>query len=214
MNEAHDDLRRCIRTRQIGHQLLPTAHELGVRHLAMEALWDRQLVARANAERQLPEAQGYVGQPEMRTLIQLALDLGWTLLAYEADMSAPPVANFMSAEVTAWRELEQARNLKAVMPDGPLLVWCGWGHLSKCSPPDRKTMAQHFVELTGLVPFSLDQTTTIRADQKDTVQWLELFADELKELGGTAGFLVEDAPQGWWQDWADGFLLSIENDLT
>lgn len=75
-------------------------------------------------------------------------------------------------------------------------------------------MAQHFVELTGLVPFALDQTTTIHAEMKDTVRWLELFADELGAVGGTAGFLVEDAPPGWWQDWADAFLLSVENDLV
>jgi hypothetical protein len=213
MNEAHDDQRRCVRTREIGCRLLPAAHELGVRHLAMEALWDRRFVERANVERRLPEAQGYLAQPEMRTLIQGVLDLGWTLLAYEADMTAAPHADLMRPEVTAWRELEQARNLHEVLPAEPTLVWCGWGHLSKCSPPGRQTMAQHFRELTGLEPFSLDQTITI-GSQKQSESWLELFADQLAELGGTAGFLARNAPPGWRQEWADAFLLSLENELV
>jgi hypothetical protein len=161
MNEAHDGQLRCVRTRQIGLRLLPTAHDLGVRHLAMEALWDRRLVERANTDRRLPGADGYVGQPEMRALIQGALDLGWTLLAYEADIAAAPDADPMSPVVTEWREREQARNLRAALPGGPTLVWCGWGHLSKRSPPGRQTMAQHLQAMTGLEPFSLDQTITI-----------------------------------------------------
>jgi hypothetical protein len=34
-NEAHDDLKRCIRTRQIEQRLPPIAHKAGVVHLAM-----------------------------------------------------------------------------------------------------------------------------------------------------------------------------------
>jgi hypothetical protein len=38
VNEAHDGLTRCVRTRQVGIHVIKTAHELGVRRLAMEAL--------------------------------------------------------------------------------------------------------------------------------------------------------------------------------
>jgi hypothetical protein len=38
MNEAHDGLRRCVRTRRVGQRVLPAAHDAGVRYLAMEAL--------------------------------------------------------------------------------------------------------------------------------------------------------------------------------
>ena len=41
MNEAHSGDQRCIRTRLIGQRLLPALHRLGVRHLAMEALYTR-----------------------------------------------------------------------------------------------------------------------------------------------------------------------------
>jgi hypothetical protein len=179
----------------------------------MEALWDRALVADANATRVLPNAEGYLGQPEMRDLIQGALDLGWTLLAYEADMSAAPDADLMSSKVTDWRELEQARNLASALPVGPLLVWCGWGHLSKCSPLGRQSMAQHFRDLTSIEPFALDQTVTIPAERTQTLHWLDLFSDELERQGGTAGFLLEEAPTGWKQTWADAFLLSLDNEF-
>jgi hypothetical protein len=217
VNEAHHGDLRCIRTRAVGERLLPVAHDLGVRHLAMEALWDRAFADRANRDRVLPPARsGYLAQPEMRSMIQVALDLGWTLLAYEADMSAAPSDDLMAREVTAWRELQQAENLLDVLPDGPTLIWCGWGHLSKpCAPSldGFKPMAQHFQELSGIEPFALDQTTTIHAGRKDTGHWLELFADDLSRLGGTAGFFVENAPQAWRQKWADAYLLSLENEL-
>jgi hypothetical protein len=214
VNEAHDGLRRCLRTRKVGAQLVPVADAEGARHLAMEALWDREFVARANAERRLPPGSGYLGQAEMRDLVQSALDLGWTLVAYEADMSAAPGADLMSVEVTFWRELEQARNLEAALPDGPLLVWCGWGHLSKRGPSGGESMAQHFGHLTGVEPFCIDQTTTIGRERIEAEIWLDRFGDELAALGGTAGFLLENAPPGWRQRWADAFLLSLENDLV
>jgi hypothetical protein len=218
INEAHHGDLRCIRTRVIGERLLPVAHELGVRHLAMEALWDREFTAQANLHRVVPPAElGYLSQPEMRSLIQSALDLGWTLLAYEADMSNAPSNDLMAREVTTWRELEQARNLVEVVPDAPTLVWCGWGHLSKPRSPSLdgfKPMAKHFWELTGIEPFAIDQTTTIGGRRDDAEEWLDVLWDDLAQLGGTGGFLLEDAPPGWIQNWADAFVLSLQNTLV
>jgi hypothetical protein len=215
MNEAHHGELRCVRTREVGRRLLPTAHALGVRHLAMEALWNREMVERANVDRQLPFGEGYPSQSEMRALIECALDLGWTLLAYEADMSAAPGVDLASPEVYEWRELEQARNLLEVLPvNAPVLVWCGWGHLSKHSPTGTRTMAQHLTELSALEPFALDQTTTITGIGPGAEPWLDLFRAELEELGGTAGFLTGDAPPGWQHRWADAFLLSVDNELV
>jgi hypothetical protein len=214
VNEAHDGLRRCVRTRLVGRRLLPIAHRLGVRHLAMEALWNRDLTGQANEERRLPKASGYLAQPEMRALIQDALDLGWTLIAYEADMTAAPSPNLMSKKVSNWREREQARKLAAALPDAPLLVWCGWGHLSKTRGRTWSPMGYRFKRLTGIEPFALDQTTTVGSEQTPTERWVERLRSELESLGGTAGFLTEDAPPGWRQCWADAFLLSLDNELV
>lgn len=92
MNEAHDALRRCIRTRLIGQQILAPAHQMGARYLAMEALWT-DISIEANNTRQLSsELEGdYLSQPEMHTLIQKALDLGWTLVPYDLlNLTEPP----------------------------------------------------------------------------------------------------------------------------
>jgi erythromycin esterase-like protein len=66
-----------------------------------------------------------------------ALDLGWTLWAYDAVIEAKPgqdPANFLTMEFTNWREREQAQNLCRVLataPGEPLLVWTGNSHASK-----------------------------------------------------------------------------------
>jgi len=213
VNEAYDGMRRCLRTRVIGRRLLPTAHALGVRHLAMEALWDREWTARANAERRLPPGEGYLAQPDLRALVQDALDLGWTLASYEAEPNARPSRDTPDIDQTNLRELEQARNLAAVLPDGPLLVWCGNGHLSKIAVDEWQPMGHRFAELTGIEPFALDQTVTCAFEPGRSDEWTERFRDELEALGGTAGFLAEAAPECWYGDWADAFVLSVENEL-
>ena len=87
VNEAHDSLRRCIRTRHVGARMIEPAHAAGVRHLAMEALTP-DFAAAANHDRRLGSGDGYTAQPELRELMTVALELGWSLIAYEA--GAPP----------------------------------------------------------------------------------------------------------------------------
>ena len=139
LNEAHDGLKRCVRTRQLGRQILPTAHAMGVGHLAMEALQPGDAEA-ATTTRRPPDADdGYLAQPDMRALIQAALELGWTLWRYEADIDHAPAAlvqqGLLSQASTNWREAEQAHNLAGVLAGlaasdrllveeaGPLSCW-------------------------------------------------------------------------------------------
>jgi hypothetical protein len=83
-NEADNGLARCIRTRDVGVRMIQAAHEAGVRRLAMEALaWPAADVP--GPIREIPAAGGgYLGQSDMRRLIAAALELGWSLWAYEA----------------------------------------------------------------------------------------------------------------------------------
>jgi hypothetical protein len=110
-NEAHNGLARSIRTREIGVRMIRAAHEAGVRRLAMEALnWPgRDTPGPISA---LPaDTGGYLAQPDMRRLIGTALDLGWTLWAYDAIIEREPdsdPAEMLSIEFTNWREREQA----------------------------------------------------------------------------------------------------------
>ncbi len=170
INEFHNGLLHCRWTRDVGLRILPVAHKAGVRHLAMEALYPAEIAEQANSARQLaPMRDGYLSQPEMRQLIQTALDLGWVLHSYEADISglvrekfgieidfnAPQDAETMqkleamreyttSPEVTNWREATQARNLVTTLQSLPaeakLMVWCGNSHHSK-TPHDNAKMS-------------------------------------------------------------------------
>jgi hypothetical protein len=229
INEAHSGLARCVRTREVGRALLPVAHALGVRHLAMEALWDRGVTERTNATRVLEGAlDGYLGQPEMRALVATALELGWTLHGYEADneVARRRTGPETRADVN-WRENQQARNLAAVItalgPGERLLTWCGNGHLTRHAmtavvdgETETWTPMGSLVEAhCGVAPFALDQTTTVAWDGRER-DFLEPFAGLLDNLGGSAGFLAGDAPEelAWLGDHADAFVLSLDNALV
>jgi len=194
MNEAHDAMKRCIRTREIGVRILPVAHAAGVRHLAIEAL-----------------AGVYPTQPDLRRLYDAAEELGWRLIPYEV--------RERGLEANA-REEQQARNLATALgqlpPDAPLLVWCGWGHLYKHARADSdwRPMASRFWELSEVEPFCIDQTVTVEAGPGRNEPWHRLCQSQtwrLQALGGTAGFLVADSPVPW--PYVDAVLLSTENTL-
>jgi hypothetical protein len=243
MNEAHNGWKRCIRTRQIGQRVLPVAHQAGVRHLAMEALFPT-FADQSNRTRVPPEkSEGYLAQPDMRSLIQEALDLGWSLLAYEADivqwlsarhgLNLPGTddlyqvlpqlqgyqAELMSMEFTNWREEQQARNLitalEALPANTPLLVWCGNNHQSKRPLQDWMPMGYQLKKLSGWDPFSIDQTRTVNfTDDPGHFEPFEEFRQDLMAYGGTPGFLLEEAPPRFMHNTdADAFLLSLQNEL-
>jgi erythromycin esterase-like protein len=223
VNEAHDGLRRCVRTREIGLRLLPVAHRLGVRHLAMEALGQQGIAAQASATRALADGLGgYLGQPELRALITAALDLGWTLHEYEADHALSPEGQ----EAENWREDQQARNLGSVVSGldatARILVWCGNGHLSRRGGAVVGEEGWSWTPMGSLLPrycpvepFSIDQHVSVAWDGADP-EWLAPFADALQARGGTAGFLADDRPPelAWLGDSADAYLLSLDNALV
>ena len=224
LNEAHNGLTRCVRTRQLGRQLVPSAHAMGVRHLAMEALQPGDAEA-ANTTRRPPDtAGGYLAQPDMRQLIQASLALGWTLWRYEADIDHAPAAlveqGFMSQAFTNWREIEQARNLAAVFAglaaSDRLLVWCGNSHASKAASHDWTPMGHHFAALVAEEAFVIDQTVTVTFPGLEQRQaaWVAELAPILGRYGGTAGLLVEEAgPLSCWPG-VDALIVSTDNAMT
>jgi hypothetical protein len=193
MNEAHDGMKRCKRTREIGLRVLPAAHAAGVRHLAIEALRGSDFA-----------------QPDLQRLVDGAEELGWKVIPYEA--RRPSDMND--------REEQQARNLleafAALPPASPLFVWCGWGHLYKrrLFESEFRPMAHQFWEISGVEPFSIDQTVTVETLRHPPGPWHQLAERErwrLDALGGTAGLLTEDAPIAW--PFVDAVLLSTQNAL-
>ena len=243
MNEAHSGLQRCIRTREIGRCILPAAHQAGVRHLAMEALWPYSFADEANKARRVPteSEEGYLAQPEMRRYIQAALDLGWTLVPYEADYDAHPAElektesidweeeqegptlSDVATESINWREEQQARNLvdtlNGLSTETKLLVWCGNSHHSKISNDWFAPMGHRFRELSGISYFGIDQCVTVDFALSTGTQvgqgLAAQFAADLAAHGGTAGLLTEDAPVSWLRDREDqdAFILSTQNEI-
>jgi hypothetical protein len=221
MNEAHHMLLRSVRTREMGRRILPAAHDAGVRHLAMEALFP-QFATAANETRALPEVGGgYLSQPEMRMLIEEALALGWTLIPYEVDTWPPPELDPGTREAANWRDEQQARNLVAALEAlpsaAPLLVWCGNGHLTKCAVPEWRPMGFCFAHLSGIEPFAVDQTRSVEFPGRvpDAAPWVAAYADVLARPGGAAGFLAEDAPDGWFAtETADAFVIAADNRMS
>ncbi len=223
-NEAHNGLARCVRTREVGVRMIRAAHEAGVRRLAMEALhWPARDVPGPITA--IPgDESGYLAQPEMRRLIGTALDLGWSLWAYEAvfEITADTdQARLLSMEFTNWREREQAANLGRLLdaaPGEPLLVWCGNGHATKEKCEDWVPMGWHFREMSGVDPFVIDQTVTVDFGEEGR-QWVrELLAslsDILAAHGGTAGILRDQAPPPL-DDRAgvDALVVSTDNEMT
>ena len=223
-NEAHNGLARCIRTREVGVRMIRAAHEAGVRRLAMEALpWPAP--GTPGPITAIPPVEGgYLAQPDMRRLITAALELGWSLWAYEAVFEpaarAGP-AQMPSMEFTSRREREQAGNLcrvRAAAPAEPLLVWCGNGHACKEAIQGLVPMGWHFRAMSGTDQFVIDQTVTVAFKGKPRPWALELLAtlgDTLAAHGGTAGILREHAPAPL-NSWPgiDAVVVSTGNTLT
>jgi hypothetical protein len=222
-NEAHSGLQHCARTRVVGARMVRAAHEAGVRRLAMEALpWRRG--DEPGPIREIPAVGGgYLDQPDMRALMTTALDLRWTLWAYDAIIEAEPghdPAEFLTMEFTNWREREQAQNLCRVLaaaPGEPLLVWAGNGHAMKEPGDDWIPMGCLFPGLSGIDPFVVDQTVTVDFGHGGG-DWrrelLDSLSDTLAAHDGTAGILCEQAP-GWLADWpADAVIVSTDNALS
>ena len=222
-NEAHNGLTRCVRTREVGVRIVQAAHEAGIRRLAMEALPSPANDA-PEPIREIPSRDGgYLAQPDMRNLITAALELGWTLWAYEASIdTSKSEAELLSLEFTNWREREQARNLcqvVAAVHGDPLLVWCGNGHASRKGGDGWIPMGHHFAATSGIQQFVIDQTVTVDFTGQGPDQWLrDLLAElgpTLAAHGGHAGILRDQAPAPL-DVWAgvDAIVVSTENELT
>ncbi len=223
-NEAHNGLARCTRTRDVGVRMIRAAHDAGVRRLAMEALPEPDGDAPGPIWAIPPAYGGYLAQPDMRRLITTALDLGWSLWAYEdaTEVTADTdPAELLTLEYANHRDREQARNLCRVLaaaPEEPLLVWTGGGHAAKEAAHGWIPMGCHFPAMSGTDPFVIDQTVTVDfAGQSPP--WIPALLARLGETlaahGGTAGILREQAPPPLnGRTGVDAVVVSTDNALT
>ena len=189
----------------------------------MEALTP-DFATSANRDRYLGPGGGYLAQSDLRELMTAAVGLGWSLVAYEADLS--PGDSHLPATRNQ-RQAKQAHNLTTCFARLPvsakLMVWCGWSHHFKRSLrlPDGEVelMGSRFRREAGVTPFCIDQCLTVRrnVDNSHEPAVVKRHRRMLARLGGTAGFLVGGGGPLTRMYWAgrgvDAVILSLYNEM-
>jgi hypothetical protein len=157
INEAHHVPRHRVFTAS----LLPALAAQGYRYLAVEGLdgSDSLLTRRGYPTR----ASGYyVNEPCYGNMLRTALKAGMQVRPYDYGYPEGDPANRIRN-----RELGQVRNIQRLLaadPQAKIIIHCGFGHLSeRPSPEGDKWMAAYLKELTGIDPFTLDQTVLTEA---------------------------------------------------
>ncbi len=153
LNEAHN----VPLTRSLTVQLLKALRAEGFNTFAAETLYrtDADLQKRG-----YPTAQSgfYTREPIYAEMVREALKLGYRVVAYEADDQYQGDA----------REAQQARHLAKLFKDDPntrLVVNAGYAHIQKEGKfLGAQSMAEHFMDDTGMQPLSVEQTMLISHD--------------------------------------------------
>lgn len=149
INEAHHD----AHTRQLTLALLPRLRALGFNYFAAEALVDRDNELQRRGYPIKSSGSDYLHEPSYGEIVRTALKLGFTVVAYDVDSGT-----------MAQRESGQANNLyKRVFAKDPrakLFVHAGYAHIDKARGRlgNVLPMAARLQELSGIEPFSVNQT--------------------------------------------------------
>ncbi|NVO32314.1 hypothetical protein [Hymenobacter lapidiphilus] len=160
LNEAHHNPRHRV----FASSLLPGLARLGFRYLAVEAIAEQQDARLNHRGYPVRETGFYTKEPQFGRLLRIAHARGYQLVAY--DYGAEPSPD-MHASIAA-REPAQARNIARLLqtdPQAKILVHCGFSHANE--GPDGlgglPAMAARLRELTGIDPFTIDQTALTEA---------------------------------------------------
>src|SRR5581483_1724922 len=153
LNEAHN----VPLTRSLTVQLLKALRAEGFNTFAAETLYrnDSDLQKRGYP---IAASGFYTREPVYAEMVREALKLGYKVVAYEADDQYQGDA----------REAQQARHLANLFKDDPntrLVVNAGYAHIQKQGKfLGAQSMAEHFIEDTGIQPLAVEQTMLISHD--------------------------------------------------
>ena len=145
--------------RQLVSELLRELRQLGFNYLALEGLSREHQVN----ERRYPcfEDGFYTREPLFGELIRQAVQLDYTLVAYEAAEKCKPEGKD-KYHCQRFRDSIQAKNIYDIKKKdvgAKMLVLAGYSHIKKNSQPHKTRMAEYFARLSGIQPLSIDQTT-------------------------------------------------------
>lgn len=149
INEAHHTPAHRVFTRQV----LRILAEKGYRYFFAETLnnWDNDLMQRGFPE--INKTGFYTDEPFFGDLIREAIKLNFKILPYESE----------DCSTQNRREEGQARNIfEGALKNDPtakIVVLAGYAHIyEKELAPGYVPMAVHFKKITGIDPFTIDQT--------------------------------------------------------
>lgn len=158
INEAHN----VSRNRAFTTELISALHEDGFTIFAAEGF--NTGTAALMEEHGYPQhgMSAYIQDPFFAGMMREAHRLGMTLAYYEEQPEQSCLPECTANERSQGRELNQARNLAAVVeenPDARIIVHVGYAHLAETANEytGNLLMGGHFARLTGLDPLTIDQ---------------------------------------------------------
>lgn len=196
-NENHSN----ALTRTLTVPMLKRLRAQGFDHFAAETLYstDKTLAARGYPT----AATGfYTEEPIYAEMVRTALDLGYVVVAYEAESDAIGDA----------REREQARNLIRrtldAHPAARIVVNAGYAHIQEAGRYfDGKSMAQHFAQMSRIDPLTIEQTfMTPHASSGDDHP---LYTAVTGRLQPQQPIVFRDAGGAAWSLRADAYDVSV-----
>lgn len=154
INEEHDTpMHRAFTAR-----LLPVLYKKGFRYFAPETIVDEQINQRGYATH---KSGFYQSDPVYADLVRTAIRLGFKIVPYDLspDCENPPDNSDYCQDV---RERGQAQNLYDRIlkndPKAKILVHVGRTHNQKTKLEKWALMGWHFKQISGIDPFTIDQT--------------------------------------------------------
>lgn len=151
LNEAHN----IALTRTLTERLLKPLRAAGFNVFAVETLYRQDIAALHKRGYPIAASGFYTREPIYAEMVRTALELGYKVVAYEADSNHTGDA----------REAQQAANLWKILKDDPgarVVVNAGYAHIQKTGVfLGAQSMAEHFIKDSGLDPLSVEQTILI-----------------------------------------------------
>lgn len=169
LNDGHHQ----PQTRVLTTRLLRGLYAKGFRYLAMETL-NVSVVELVKRNYPIVTDGYYTNESVFGDLERQALEIGYTLVPYEAEGEAPSGETWIQR--INRREIEQARNLKERIfdknPNAKVLIFAGISHISeKPQNVDEAEpwtfMAIRFKEMIGIDPFTVDNQTMLSHSEPD-----------------------------------------------
>ncbi|QBJ86513.1 hypothetical protein DDI74_09680 [Chryseobacterium gleum] len=189
INEAHHNASH----RTFVSSLLQGLYDKGYRYLGLETLASDSV----NVTKFAVLSSGYYSkEPEFGNLIYNALKIGFRLFPYEAEGNNKE------------REIGEAKNIFDFMQknkEGKYLIYCGYEHAYEGTHKSwDKTMAGRLSDLTGINPFTVDQT---QFSEKSNLKYNEPL---LRLVNNNVPVVLKDQNEGIYNDSAKELYTDIK----